>query len=286
MAVDKGGSAGAYLRGGGTEVLPGTPQSSRTPFLQSIFAGGEQARSRAAEVGQDLMEGGRKVYESKFVQNQLFPRSALLGGALLAAPSLMGAAEAAGEGRTLEAGVTAAGGIGSAAIASQLLKGPLPAKIAGVAVGLGGGLLSGGLGQMAERTKAAATGQEIAGEPGSASAARGRRKKDAATDLEIYNQAMSAQNQNFLQLLGAMNDQEITMMQRQMPLINQMKDRELARNQALMNTMTGNYARLGMLATAGKLATGAQAERGATMRTALQSNPYAGAIMQAPNISF
>ena len=32
--------------------------------------------------------------------------------------------------------------------------------------------------------------------------------------------------------------------------------------------MTGNYARLGMLATAGKLATGAQAERGATMRTA------------------
>ena len=166
MAVDKGGSAGAYLRGGGTKVLPGTPQSFRTPFLQSIFAGGEQGRTIAADVAQDLMEGGRKIYESKFVQNQLFPRSALLGGALLAAPSLMGAADAAGEGRTLEAGVTAAGGIGSAAIASQLLKGPLPAKIAGVAVGLGGGLLSGGLGQMAERTKAAATGQEIAGEPG------------------------------------------------------------------------------------------------------------------------
>jgi hypothetical protein len=36
----------------------------------------------------------------------------------------------------------------------------------------------------------------------------------------------------------------------------------------------------------GKLATGAQAERGATMRTALASNPYAGAVMQAPSISF
>lgn len=285
MAVDKGGSAGAYLRGGGTKVLPGTPQSFRTPFLQSIFAGGERARNVAADVGQDLMEGGRKIYESKFVQNQLFPRSALLGGALLAAPSLMGAAESASEGRTLEASVTAAGGLGSAAVASQLLKGPLPAKLAGVAVGLGGGLISGGLGQMAERTKAAATGQEIAGQV-SSSAARGRREKDAAADLRIYNRAMDAQTQQLLQLTGALNDQEITMMQRQMPLINQMKDRELARNQALMNTMTGNYARLGMLATAGKLATGAQAERGATMRTALQSNPYSGAIMQAPSISF
>ena len=254
--------------------------------MQSLFAGGEQGRSIAADVGQDLMEGGRKIYESKFVQNQLFPRSALLGGALLAAPSLMGAADAAGEGRTLEAGVTAAGGIGSAAIASQLLKGPLPAKIAGVAVGLGGGLLSGGLGQMAERTKAAATGQEIAGQPGSGSARRGQRLKESETDLAIYNQAMQAEFQNFQQLNDYMRDAYIQDEQRLTPIINQRKNADLARQQALMNTMTGNYARLGMLATAGKLATGAQAERGATMRTALQSNPYSGAIMQAPNISF
>ena len=280
MAVDKPGSAGSYLRGGGT------PQSFRTPLLQSLFAGGEQGRSRAAEVGHDLMLGGRKIYESKFVQNQLFPRSALLGGALLAAPSLMGAADAAGEGRTLEAGVTAAGGIGSAAIASQLLKGPLPAKLAGVAVGLGGGLLSGGLGQMAERTKAAATGQEIAGQEGSSAAARGRRKKEAATDLEIQQQFLNQEIAGIQQLDGYFRNAALEQMQKEVPIINQIKNAELARNQALMNTMTGNYARLGMLATAGKLATGAQAERGATTRTALQSNPYSGAIMQAPNISF
>ena len=245
----------------------------------------EQQLRAARQSNQNMFSNmGQKT--AQFMQGQLFPRSALLGGALLAAPSLMGAAEAASEGRTLEAGVTTAGSIGSAALASKLLKGPLPAKLAGVAVGLGGGLISGGLGQMAERTKAAATGQEIAGQPGSASAARGRRKKDAATDLEIYNQAMDAQTQQLLQLTGAMNDQEITMMQRTMPMINQMKNQELARNQALMNTMTNNYSRLGMLATAGKLATGAQAERGMTMRTALESNPYSGAIMQAPNISF
>ena len=109
---------------------------------------------------------------------------------------------------------------------------------------------------------------------------------DAATDLEIYNQAMGAQFQNFRQLNDYMRDAYIQDEKRLTPIINQRKNAELARNQALMNTMTNNYSRLGMLATAGKLATGAQAERGATMRTALQSNPYSGAIMQAPSISF
>ena len=274
---------------------PGTPGTSSSrygynpgppEFLQSFYAGMGQARDVARQVTQDAVQGAQNIHKSKFVQNQLYPRSALLGGALLAAPSLMGAADAAGEGRTLEAGVTAAGGIGSAAIASQLLKGPLPAKVAGVAIGLGGGLLSGGLGQMAERTKAAATGQEIAGQEGSSAAARGRRKKEAETDLAIYNQNMQAEFQNFRQLNDYMRDAYIQDEQRLTPIINQRKNAELARNQALMNTMTGNYARLGMLATAGKLATGAQAERGATMRTALQSNPYSGAIMQAPSISF
>jgi hypothetical protein len=261
------------------------PELAAQGFYRDPAATGKYYAGAAYQTAQNIASNmGQK--RAQAMQSALFPRSALLGGALLAAPSLMGAAEAASEGRTLEAGVTAAGGIGSAAIASQLLKGPLPAKVAGVALGLGGGLLSGGLGQMAERTKAAATGQEIAGEPGSSSAARGRRKKEAETDLAIYNQAMQAEFQNFQQLNDYMRDAYIQDEQRLTPIINQRKNAELARNQALMNTMTGNYARLGMLATAGKLATGAQAERGATMRTALQSNPYSGAIMQAPSISF
>ena len=275
---------------------PGTPgtSSSRygyTPgppeFLQSFYAGMGQARDVARQVTQDAVQGAQNIHKSKFVQNQLYPRSALLGGALLAAPSLMGAADAAGEGRTLEAGVTAAGGIGTAALGTRIAQMPgIAPKVVGGAIALGGGLLSGGLGQMAERTKAAATGQEIAGQEGSSAAARGRREKEAATDLRIYNQAMQAEFQNFQQLNDYMRDTYFQDQDRLTPIINQRKNAELARNQALMNTMTGNYARLGMLATAGKLATGAQAERGATMRTALQSNPYSGAIMQAPSISF
>ena len=262
------------------------PELAAQGFYRDPAATGKYYAGAAQQSFQNLQSNlGQKVAQAQ--QNALFPRSALLGGALLAAPGLMSAAESATEGRTLEAGVTTAGTLGTAALGTRIAQMPgLAPKLVGGAIALGGGLLSGGLGQMAERTKAAATGQEIAGQEGGSAAARGRREKDAATDLRIYNQAMDAQTQQLLQLTGAMNDQEITMLQRTMPMINQMKNQELARNQALMNTMTNNYSRLGMLATAGKLATGAQAERGATMRTALAQNPYAGAIMQAPSISF
>ena len=75
-------------------------------------------------------------------------------------------------------------------------------------------------------------------------------------------------------------------LQKMNPLIQKMKNAELVRQQALMNTQAGNYAMLGTVATAGRLATGAQAEAGANLRTAMTSNPYAGSVMQAPNISF
>ena len=75
-------------------------------------------------------------------------------------------------------------------------------------------------------------------------------------------------------------------MQKMNPLIQKMKNADMIRQQALMNTQAGNYAMLGTVATAGRLATGAQQESGATLRTALTANPYAGSVMQAPNISF
>jgi len=55
------------------------------------------------------------------------------------------------------------------------------------------------------------------------------------------------------------------------PLINRMKNADMVRQQSLMNTQASNYAMLGTVATAGRLATGAQAEAGANLRTALTS---------------
>ena len=70
------------------------------------------------------------------------------------------------------------------------------------------------------------------------------------------------------------------------PLIEQAKRNEMVRQQALINTMGQNYAMLGTVATAGKLAERSQMEAGANLRTALTAAPYANAVLQAPNISF
>jgi hypothetical protein len=61
--------------------------------------------------------------------------------------------------------------------------------------------------------------------------------------------------------------------QRREPMINRLNNQAMIRQQALMNTQASNYAM-------------AQAEAGATLRTALTSNPYANSVLQAPNISF
>jgi hypothetical protein len=53
-------------------------------------------------------------------------------------------------------------------------------------------------------------------------------------------------------------------LQRMNPLLQKMENAKLVRAQALMASQGQQYAMLGTLATAGKLATGSQAERGAT----------------------
>jgi hypothetical protein len=75
-------------------------------------------------------------------------------------------------------------------------------------------------------------------------------------------------------------------MQRMNPLLQKMENAKLVRAQALMASQGQQYAMLGTLATAGKLATGSQAEMGKTVRTVLGSNPYASANLQAPSVSF
>jgi hypothetical protein len=81
-------------------------------------------------------------------------------------------------------------------------------------------------------------------------------------------------NQNYLDL------------QRNYPIIEKMKNNEVVRQQALMNTQGQLQGMLGVLATGGALAQGAQQETGATLRTALTSAPYAGSVLQAPQIRF
>lgn len=250
-------------------------------------------------VGNMFGVGGQKGAQAMQQAGALFPRGAMLGGALAAVPSVLSAVGSAQEGRTLEAGVTAGVGIptalGAAALGAKV--GGLP----GAAIGLAGGLLAPviaqGVGGLAEKAKAEMTGEEISGQEGGASASRGQRAKeraeamkDAAVQAQIAQQYGGAYLQPTLQAIQDLRQNDVDMMiqseKRIDPILRQRLNDQLARQQALMNTQGQNYAMLGTISTAGQLATGAQQQAGANLRTALTANPYAGATLQAPQISF
>ena len=287
---------------------PSTP-IDRISARSSMFAGrrqqvypGEQvmAQERMQQnVGNLLTNAGQKTSQAIQQAGALFPRGALLGGVLAAAPTVMSAVGSAQEGRTLEAATTAGVGIpaalGAAALGAKV--GGLP----GAAIGLAGGLLAPVIGQgagaLAEKAKAETTGEEISGQPGSSAASRGARAKeraetmkDAALQAQIAQQYGPAYLQPTLQAIQDLRQNDVDMMvqseKRLDPIVRQRLNDQMVRQQTLMNTQGQNYAMLGALSTAGQLATGGQRETGATLRTALTANPYAGSTLQAPQISF
>jgi len=60
----------------------------------------------------------------------------------------------------------------------------------------------------------------------------------------------------------------------------------LVNAQAKLASEGSMYQALGRQAGMFKLAQGAQAETGATLRQAISTNPYMNSVMQAPSISF
>ena len=212
-----------------------------------------------------------------------------LGMGLAALPALGTAISEAQEGRPIgAAGAVAGGGFGAAAGygLAALLPGPLKGVGRAVLPAVGAALGAPTGAQGAEYAKRKATGEPTKGkedELGSQLAARG---KIAAQDLALREQMLGQNLAATKDLTQFYMQAELQQMQAMNPLIQKMKNADLVRQQAMANTMAGNYAMLGTVATAGKLATGAQAEAGANLRTALTANPYAGSVMQAPNISF
>jgi len=287
--VPQGGALVPY------DVLTAAQGYARDPRASYQAYGSRQMQN----VGNLLGVGGQKSAQAVQQAGALFPRGALLGGVLAAAPTVMSAVGSAQEGRTLEAATTAGVGIPTALGAAAL--GASVGGLPGAAIGLAGGLLAPVIGQgagaLAEKAKAEMTGEEIAGQPGSAAASRGMRAKeraeimkDAALQAQIAQQYGPAYLQPTLQAIQDLRQNDVDMMvqseKRLDPIIRQRLNDQMVRQQTLMNTQGQNYAMLGALSTAGQLATGGQRETGATLRTALTANPYAGSTLQAPQISF
>ena len=249
------------------------PYSARTAAGSAM----RDPRGAAGYYGQQLGQGG------------LFPRGQLLGGAL-ALPTVGLVAADLTQGRTLDAAGTAVGGAATLAATEAIgrrVGGKYGAAIRGIGA-LAAPAVGNLLGNTLEGKRAEDTGvaPAAASEVEEVKAGRSKEKIDAQRQLEMQVNAMNANMAGLKDFMAAAGDQEITNMQRQMPMIQKALDNQMVRQQALMNTQTSNYAMLGTVATAGKLATGAQAQAGETMRTMLSNNPYSGSVMQAPNISF
>jgi hypothetical protein len=209
----------------------------------------------------------------------------LMGGAV--APVLTAVEEAQAGRLTGALGALGAGaaGVGTGALLARMLPGPY-GKIASAVLPAIGGIIGAAPGaSLAESVKRSLTGDPITGKDDLKNqlAERGLISKQ---DLDIYDRTQGIQTSNILNLNQGFADQQYLNLQRMNPLLQKMENAKLVRAQALMASQGQQYAMLGTLATAGKLATGSQAELGATMRTALGSNPYASSNLQAPGISF
>lgn len=227
-------------------------------------------------------------------RNMLMDRNEMFGGALsnrnlgryaTYGPIAAGAVQSLMQDKPIEAAAGLAAGGGTAALvrsAGRTIKGPIGAglQIAAPFLGLGAAQAAGGQAQsMYQRATGKGDPTELSTQLGQTEKVFGllsqMNERDARTFIETQKQL----GRNAAEL-------DLEILKRQQPIIEQAQRNALVRQQALVNTMGQNYAMLGTVATAGKLALGSQAEAGANLRTALQANPYSNAVLSAPSISF
>ena len=162
--------------------------------------------------------------------------------------------------------------------------------VVGSAIGLGlmglGAILPGITSSAASSAYQSATGKPTKGKEGEFSTQMAINKQLAELGTTQYRDNMGVYTSSLMDLSKAQSDQEYLNLQRNIPLINKLKNADLVRQQALMNTQNQGYMQQGVLATAGSLALQSNQNVAQLTNTALQTNPYAGAIMQAPQIRF
>lgn len=266
----------------GRPLPPGAQQGSSPSapqFLQDFMSRGAQA---VAGIPGQVSAAAEKV-RTKYPNIGGYARGGLALAAAL--PAAGTAAQEIQEGRPTGAlGALAPAGL-SVAGAALLGKG-VPGTVAGLGLMGLGALLPGAAASGAESVRQKATGEPTKGKEQEFSTQMAMARQMGELGATQYRDQLGTYTSAIRDLSRDASNQAYLDLQRNLPLINQMKNADLVRQQALINTQGQQYAMLGTVATAGQLATGAQAETGATLRTALTSNPYAGSTLQAPQIRF
>jgi len=218
-----------------------------------------------------------------------YPKAGAYGRTALAAtaaiPAVGTSLEELQAGRPLGA-VAALAPAGLSAVGAGLIGKGVPGTIAGLGLMGLGAILPGAAAQGAESTRQSVTGKPTKGKEDEFSTQMAMAQQMGELGATQYRTQMGTYTSALKDLSKHYSDQAYYDLQRNVPIIEKMKNSELVRQQALMNTQGQLQGMLGVLATGGALAQGAQAETGATLRTALTSNPYAGSTLQAPAIRF
>ena len=215
--------------------------------------------------------------------------------------STLGAAGVMATGKAMQGDLMGAlsqglGGLGGGAAASALVSkipGPLgvAARIGAPIVGAiaGGNMLeaiTGGLGAKAQETS------EPMYIPGTnipvnqAGQYENLRNRDLAYNLKASKATGDLELTQNRQLMDDQIKAEILRNKALLPLQEQINRSNMINAQSMLASQTSAYQALGRQAGQFKLAQGAQAEAGATLRTAISQNPYMGATLSAPSISF
>lgn len=198
-----------------------------------------------------------------------------------------GALGALGGGALGTAGGMALGRVALGGLAAAPGLAGVVGKVGQAALPVIGGMLGAPVGaQVAESVRQKATGEPTKGKEGEFSTQLAMARQMGELGATQYRDQMGTYTSALRDLQRDISNQQYLDLQRNIPLIEKMKNNELVRQQALMNTQGQLQSQLGVLATAGALAQGAQAETGATLRSALTSAPYAGSVLQAPQIRF
>jgi hypothetical protein len=258
---------------GATYRGPNAPSPGPGQQIREIGTRGKEFAKRGAEGAQEFL-GKYGKYAPAAV------------GLASVIPGVKTALSEINEGRPTGAlGALAPTALSAVGTGLTLVKHPL-AQVAGYGLMGLGALLPGAAASGAESLRQKATGEPTKGKEGEFSTQMAINKQLAELGTTQYRDNMGVYTSSLKDLSKAYSDQEYLNLQRNIPLINQMKNADLVRQQALMNTQNQGYMQQGVLATAGSLALQSNQNVAQLTNTALQTNPYASATLQAPQIRF
>lgn len=258
---------------------PGTVPGSGQGFLQNFLTGTSQFLGGAKQKAEETVAGAKAKYPNA---GRYARGGVALAGMLPAAGTSL---EELQEGRPLGA-VAALAPAGLSAVGAGLIGKGVPGTVAGLTLMGLGAILPGAAASGAESIRQSATGKPTKGKEAEFATQLAMHGQIMNQNLDGLDRSIATNLQATKDLTTFYNQAQVNQMKAMAPEIEKAKMNDFARYQSAMALQGQIQGKLGVLATAGALAQGAQQGNYGLTATALTTNPYAGATLQAPQISF